>query len=154
MKVLEQHIDLAARENQLILVHTPHLEDKLKGTQLILDVLRADARIRPERVLIDHVEEHTVRQVLERGHWAGMTLYPISKCSPARAVDILDLYGSDRLWMNSACDWGESVPLAIPRTALEMRRRGWTHKAIDRVIYENPVRFLSQCPRFLDPHLD
>lgn len=154
LKVLEQHIDLAARENQLILVHTPHLEDKLKGTQLILDVLRADARIRPERVLIDHVEEHTVRQVLERGHWAGMTLYPISKCSPARAVDILDLYGSDRLWMNSACDWGESVPLAIPRTALEMRRRGWSHKAIDRVIYENPVRFLSQCPRFLDPHLD
>ena len=43
MKVLEMHVDLAARHNQLILVHTPHLEDKLKGTRLILDVLRADA---------------------------------------------------------------------------------------------------------------
>ena len=148
MKVLELHVDLAARHNQLILVHTPHLEDKHKGTRLILDVLRNDPRIKPERVLIDHVEEHTVKAVLDRGHWAGMTLYPISKCTPARAVDILDIYGSDRLWMNSACDWGESVPLAIPRTALEMRRRGWTAEAIDRVIYQNPVRFLGQTAKF------
>ncbi len=151
LKVLEMHVDLAAREKQLILVHTPHLEDKLKGTRLILDVLRADSRIEPGRVLIDHVEEHTVRGVLDRGHWAGMTLYPISKCTPARAVDILDVYGGERLWMNSACDWGESVPLAIPRTALEMRRRGWSAEAIDQVIYQNPVRFLRQSPKFQLP---
>jgi predicted metal-dependent TIM-barrel fold hydrolase len=148
LKVLEMHVDLAAKTGQMILVHTPHLEDKLKGTRLILDLLASDSRIRPERVLIDHVEEHTVRMVLDRGHWAGMTLYPISKCTPARAVDILDVHGSDRLWMNSACDWGESVPLAIPKTALEMRRRGWTAEAIDRVIYQNPVRFLQQNPKF------
>src|SRR5437660_2202891 len=59
MKVLELHVDLAARHEQLILVHTPHLEDKLKGTQLILDVIRGDKRIQPGRVIIDHVEEHT-----------------------------------------------------------------------------------------------
>ncbi len=151
LRVLEMHVDLAARHDQLILVHTPHLEDKLKGTRLILDVLRADSRIKPGRVLIDHVEEHTVRAVLDRGHWAGMTLYPISKCTPARAVDILDVNGTERLWMNSACDWGESVPLAVPRTALEMRRRGWSASAIDRVVYQNPVRFLSQCPNFRLP---
>src|SRR5215467_8595761 len=57
IKVLEMHVDLAARHDQLILVHTPHLEDKLKGTRLILQVLRADRRIRPERCIIDHVEE-------------------------------------------------------------------------------------------------
>lgn len=148
MQVLEMHVDLAARTGQLILVHTPHLEDKLKGTRLILDVIKADSRIAPGRVLIDHVEEHTVKAVLDRGHWAGMTLYPISKCTPARAVDILDVYGHDRLWLNSACDWGESVPLAIPKTALEMRRRGWSAEAIDKVVYQNPVRFLSQSPNF------
>ena len=79
LKVLELHVDLAARSNQLILVHTPHLEDKLKGTRLILDVLKADRRIRPDRCIIDHVEEHTVRMVLDRGHWAGMTLTPQSQ---------------------------------------------------------------------------
>lgn len=151
MKVLEKHVDLAARYDQLILVHTPHLEDKLKGTRLILDVIKADSRIRPERVIIDHVEEHTVKLVLERGFWAGMTLYPESKCTPARAVDILETCGKERIWMNSACDWGVSVPLNVPRTAIEMRRRGHTPEEIDQVIYRNPVAFLSQCPKFKLP---
>ena len=37
LRILEEHVNLAATHNQLILVHTPHLEDKLKGTRLILD---------------------------------------------------------------------------------------------------------------------
>lgn len=146
--VLEQHIDLAARHQQLILVHTPHLEDKLKGTRLIIDALRSDQRIQPERVIIDHVEEHTIRMVLEAGFWAGMTLYPESKCTPARAVDMLELYSTERLWMNSACDWGVSIPLAVPRTAFEMKKRGHSPNFIDRIIYQNPLAFLSQCPNF------
>ena len=148
LKVLEMHIDLAARADQLILVHTPHLEDKLKGTRLILDSLKNDRRIRPERVIIDHVEEHTVEIVLEAGFWAGMTLYPESKCTAARAVDIIENYGNERLWMNSACDWGVSVPLAVPYAALEMKRRGHDGEAIDKMIYQNPIRFLSQSPKF------
>lgn len=148
LKVLEMHVDLAARHHQLILVHTPHLEDKLKGTRLILDVIKSDRRIRPERVIIDHVEEHTVKLVLDRGHWAGMTLYPETKCSPARAIDILETFGTERLWLNSACDWGVSDPLAVPKAALEMRRRGHRAAAIEQVVYHNPRAFLSQCPKF------
>lgn len=151
LKVLEMHVDLAARYNQLILVHTPHLEDKLKGTRLTIDVLKSDPRIKPERVIIDHVEEHTVQMVLEAGFWAGMTLYPESKCSRSRAIDILDVHGVERLWMNSACDWGVSVPLAVPYAALEMRRRGWSEDGIDRVIFRNPMAFLSQSPKFKLP---
>ena len=151
LQVLELHVDLAAQHEQLILVHTPHLEDKHKGTRLILDVLRNDRRIKPERCIIDHVEEHTVQMVLEAGFWAGMTLYPESKCTAARAVDIIERHGPERLWMNSACDWGVSVPLAVPYAALEMRRRGHSPEAIDRMIYQNPLRFLSQSPNFVPP---
>jgi predicted metal-dependent TIM-barrel fold hydrolase len=149
--VLEQHIDLAARLDQLVLVHTPHLEDKLKGTKLILDALRANPKIRPERVIIDHVEEHTVQYVLDRGFWAGMTLYPESKCTPARAVDILENYGTEQIWMNSACDWGVSVPMAVPNTALEARARGHSAKWIDKVVYQNPIKFMKQCRKFKVP---
>src|SRR5215208_3956671 len=140
LKVLEMHIELAAAHDQLILVHTPHLEDKLKGTRLILDALKADKRINPERVIIDHVEEHTIKIVLDAGMWAGMTLYPESKCTPARAIDMLDVYGADNVWMNSACDWGVSDPLAVPRTTLEMRRRGYTVDRIEQVAFENPQK--------------
>jgi predicted metal-dependent TIM-barrel fold hydrolase len=148
MTVLEKHVDLAARHDQLILVHTPHLEDKLKGTRLIIDVLKSDRRIKPERVIIDHVEEHTVKLVMDAGFWAGMTLYPESKCTPARAIDILEVYGTDRIWMNSACDWGVSIPLAVPRTALEMRRRAHSAEMIDKVVYQNPIKFMSQSAKF------
>jgi predicted metal-dependent TIM-barrel fold hydrolase len=148
LRVLEMHVDLAARHDQLILVHTPHLEDKLKGTRLILDVLKSDKRIQPERVIIDHVEEHTVKLVLDTGMWAGMTLYPETKCTPARAIDMLETYGHERIWMNSACDWGVSDPLAVPKTALEMKKRGHLTKAIERVVYQNPKKFLSQCRKF------
>jgi predicted metal-dependent TIM-barrel fold hydrolase len=148
ISVLEKHVDLAARYDQLILVHTPHLEDKLKGTRLIIHVLKNDRRIKPERVIIDHVEEHTVELVKEAGFWAGMTLYPESKCTPARAIDILEVYGTERIWMNSACDWGVSVPLAVPRTALEMRKRGHSDEVIDKVIYKNPIEFMSQSSKF------
>ncbi len=148
MSVLEKHVDLAARLDQLILVHTPHLEDKLKGTHLIMDVLKNDRRIKPERVIIDHVEEHTVKRVLDHGFWAGMTLYPESKCSAARAIDMLEICGTDRIWMNSACDWGVSVPLAVPRATLEMRKRQHPADWIDKVVYRNPIAFMSQSPKF------
>ena len=141
-------VELAAKYNQLILVHTPHLEDKLKGTRLILDVLKNDKRIKPERVIIDHVEEHTVEMVLDCGMWAGMTLYPETKCTPARAIDILETYGSERIWMNSACDWGVSDPLAVPKTALEMKKRGHLASAIEKVIFSNPKKFLRQSGKF------
>jgi predicted metal-dependent TIM-barrel fold hydrolase len=148
LRVLEMQVDLAAKYHQLILVHTPHLEDKLKGTKLILDVLKNHKKIQPNRCIIDHVEEHTVEMVLDAGMWAGMTLYPETKCSPARTIDILETYGREQIWMNSACDWGVSDPLAVPKTALEMKRRGYLDAAVEKVIFENPKLFLRQSPNF------
>jgi len=151
MTVLEKHVELAVRHDQLILVHTPHLEDKLKGTRLIVDLLKSDRRIRPERVIIDHVEEHTAALVLDAGFWAGITLYPDSKCTPARAIDIVETHSANRVWLNCACDWGHSDPLAVPKTGREMRKRGHSEAAIDRLLFQNPHRFLRQCPNFSLP---
>lgn len=148
MIILEEQIALADKHNQLILVHTPHLEDKLKGTRLIMDAIARNGNIEPGRVLIDHVEEHTVQEVLDRGYWAGMTLYPETKCTPQRAADIIEMYGNERIWMNSAGDWGCSDPLAVPKARIEMQRRGHAIESIDKVSFSNPQAFLSQSPHF------
>ncbi|MDP7401595.1 MAG: TatD family hydrolase, partial [Phycisphaerales bacterium] len=76
LRVLEEHLEIAAQHQSLVLVHTPHLEDKQKGTRLIMEAVRNQPSIDPGRVLIDHVEEHTVKEVLDGGFWGGMTLYP------------------------------------------------------------------------------
>lgn len=145
--ILEEQIALAEQHNQMVLVHTPHLEDKLKGTRVIMDAIAASS-IEPHRVLIDHVEEHTVQEVLDRGFWCGMTLYPETKCTPQRAADIIEMYGTERIWMNSAGDWGHSDPLAVPKARLELKRRGHTDATIDKVTLENPKTFLGQSGRF------
>jgi predicted metal-dependent TIM-barrel fold hydrolase len=146
--ILEEQIALADRHNQLILVHTPHLEDKLKGTKLIIDAIKRNTKIDPGRVLIDHVEEHTVELVLNEGFWAGMTLYPDTKCTPQRAADIFEMYGTERLWINSAGDWGHSDPLAVPKCQLEMKKRGHSEETISKVSFGNPMTFLGQSPKF------
>jgi len=148
LTIFEKHVQLAEDFDQLVLIHTPHLEDKLKGTRLIIDALKNHPKIKPERVIIDHVEEHTIDLVLDAGFWAGMTLYPESKCSPHRAIDMLEHRQAERIWMNSACDWGVSDPLAVPKTMLEMKKRGWSAEMIQRVTFGNPVAFMSQTPKF------
>jgi predicted metal-dependent TIM-barrel fold hydrolase len=149
--IFQEHVDLAVRHEQSILIHTPHLEDKFQGTMMILDMLCDDTRLDRNRVLVDHVEEHTVRHVLEEGFWAGMTLYPVSKCTPQRAADMIEMYGPERLLVNSAGDWGPSKPTAVPDFILEMRRRGYPESLIRRIVYDNPIEFFSQSRNFQAP---
>lgn len=146
-EIFEAQVELAVRHNQLILIHTPHLHDKVRGTKRTLEIL-AHMQVDPARVWIDHVEEHTIRGPLDAGYWVGLTLYPITKCSPKRAVDILEQYGSERILINSSADWGPSDPFTLQECILEFRRRHHTlQEAID-VFHNNPCRFLGQCPKF------
>jgi predicted metal-dependent TIM-barrel fold hydrolase len=146
--VFQEHVDLAMKTNELILIHTPHLEDKYMGTRMIVDMLKNDKRVKPERVLIDHVEEHTVRLALDGGFWCAMTLYPITKCTPERAADIIEMVGTERIMANSAGDWGKSNPLAVPEFIQELKRRGHGEETIRKVVYENPLAFWRQSNRW------
>jgi uncharacterized protein len=146
-----EQIEMAAERRQLVLIHTPHLEDKHKGTRISLDILQRYPELKPGRVLVDHAEEHTIEAILEHGYWAGLTLYPQTKISPQRAVDVIEQYGPDRILVAGACDWGPSDPIAVPRFVMEMRRRRHPESLISQVIFENPVKFLSQSPKFVLP---
>ena len=148
--IFQEHVDLAMKTDELILIHTPHLEDKYKGTRMIIDMLKNDKRVKPHRVLIDHVEEHTVRHALDNGFWCAMTLYPTTKCTPQRAADIVEMVGVERIMANSAGDWGKSDPLAVPEMIQEMKRRGHPESAIRKVVYENPLAFFRQCSRWVE----
>jgi hypothetical protein len=70
-----------------------------------------------------------------------MTLYPVTKCTPERAADIIEMVGTERIMVNSAGDWGKSNPLAVPEFIQEMKRRGHGEDVIRKIVYENPLSF-------------
>ncbi|MEX2633435.1 MAG: TatD family hydrolase [Balneolales bacterium] len=148
------HVKLAVDTDQLIHIHTPHLEDKYKGTKVITDSLMAEQKLKRFKVMVDHAEEHTIEMILDNGFWAGITLYPTTKVSHNRAVDLIERFGTERICVGSACDWGPSQPIAIPEFISEMRRRGHSEKTIKNIVYDNPVEFLGQCSKFKLRHTD
>jgi uncharacterized protein len=135
-----------AREFELpVLVHTPH-RDKKRGTERSLALLRESA-FPPELTLVDHNTEETLPLVLDAGCWAGHSIYPFTKMDEPRMVALVKKYGTQRILVNSAADWGVSDPLKVPRTAQAMREAGIGDDAIETVCWANPVRFFSQSGR-------
>jgi predicted metal-dependent TIM-barrel fold hydrolase len=149
--VFMEQVELAIRHDETILIHTPHLADKLRGTRMIIDMLADFPNLDRGRVVIDHVEEHTIRHALEAGYWAGMTLYPVTKCSPERACDMVELFGAERLLVNSAGDWGPSRPVAVPDFIVAMRSRGHAESLIEKLVLDNPLALFSRCRRYVPP---
>ncbi|PRC93431.1 TatD family hydrolase [Solimicrobium silvestre] len=127
-----------AKEFELpIMVHTPH-RDKKRGTQYSMDVLE-ECGFDPARCVIDHNNEETVAEVLDRGYWCAFTIYPSTKMGNERLAKLVAQYGPERLIVNSACDWGVSDPLAVPKSARVMADHGISAAAIHQVVYQNAL---------------
>jgi predicted metal-dependent TIM-barrel fold hydrolase len=136
-KYLRKQIDLAKELDLPIMVHTPH-RDKRRGTLRTMDVL-AEHGFDAARCVIDHNTEETVREVLDRGYFAGFSIYPRTKMGNERLTEIVRQYGPERIIVDSACDWGVSDPLAVPKTAALMAERGIHPDAIRKVTYVNAL---------------
>ena len=136
-KYLRAQIELAKEFELPIMIHTPH-RDKKRGTLRTMDVL-AEHSFDPQRCVIDHNNEETVREVLDRGYFTAFSIYPQTKMGNERMTEIVRQYGPERIIVDSACDWGISEPLAVPKTAALMAERGIPAEAIRKVTYENAL---------------
>lgn len=136
-KYLRRQIELAKEIDLPIMIHTPH-RDKHRGTLRTMDVL-AEHGFDPARCVIDHNTEETVREVLDRGYFAGFSIYPHTKMGNERLTEIVRQYGSERIIVDSACDWGVSDPLAVPKTAALMAELGIVADDIRKVTYANAL---------------
>ena len=137
-KYFRAQLELAKELNMLVQIHTPH-RDKKRGTSRSMDVC-VEHGLAPDRVIVDHNNEETAQEVLDRGFWAGFTIYPHTKMGNERMVEIVRRYGSNQIFINSSADWGVSDPLAVPKTAQLMRERGIADEHIKRVTYDNPLK--------------
>jgi uncharacterized protein len=141
-EVFEAQLTMAAEADLPVLVHTPH-RDKTAGTRRTLDVVAASG-LPAGRVLVDHLNELTVGMVADSGCWMGFSIYPDTKMDPDRMVAILQEYGTARMLVNSAADWGRSDPLKTRQVADAMLAAGFTADDVTRVLWHNPVAFYGQ----------
>ncbi|MGW2693456.1 TatD family hydrolase [Streptomyces sp. NPDC001296] len=135
-------LQLAVTHDLPALVHTPH-RDKAAGVERTLAVVK-ESGIAPERVVVDHLNEVTIRQVIDSGCWTGFSIYPDTKMDERRMVAVLREFGTERILVNSAADWGRSDPLKTRRTGDAMLAAGFTADDVDTVLWRNPVAFYGQ----------
>jgi len=149
-EAFSRQLELASEFNLPALVHTPHRE-KLRGTQRTLDIV-GESNLDPSMVVVDHLNETNVAMVKDSGAWMGFSIYPDTKMDEERLVAILHEYGTEKVLVNSAADWGKSDPLKTASTAKAMLAGGFSQDDVDRVLWQNPVDFYGQSGALvLDP---
>jgi hypothetical protein len=141
-KYFRLQLDLARELDLPVMIHTPH-RDKKRGASRSMDII-LEHKLAPSRVVIDHVNEETVAEVLDRGFWAAFSIYPHSKMTAPRMCEIVRAYGAERLIVDSACDWGVSDPLSVPKTAMLLAQEGIAPEDVTRVTYANALAVYGQ----------
>ena len=141
-KYFRLQLELAKALDLPVMLHTPH-RDKKRGTSRSMDVCEEHG-LAPTKVVIDHNNEETVAETLDRGFWCAFSIYPSTKMGNVRMVEILKQYGSERVIVDSACDWGISDPLGVPKTAKLALERGIAEADVRKVCYENALAAYGQ----------
>ena len=135
-------LELAKELDLPVMIHTPH-RDKKRGTSRSMDVCEEHG-MDPGRVIVDHNNEETVAETLQRGYWAGFSIYPSTKMGNRRMVELLKRYGAERIIVDSACDWGISDPLGVPKTARLALESGVPEEAVRKACYANALAAYGQ----------
>jgi hypothetical protein len=141
-KYYRLQLELAKELELPVMIHTPH-RDKKRGTTRSMDVCEEHG-MDPSMVVVDHNNEETVQETLDRGFWAAFSIYPSTKMGNARMVEILKQYGPERIIVDSACDWGISEPLAVAKTAKLALERGIAEADVGKVCYQNALAAYGQ----------
>lgn len=141
-KYFHAQLELAKKLDMLVLIHTPH-RNKKQGTSRSMDLCEEHG-LNPSKVIIDHNNEETVKEVLDRGYWTAFTIYPGTKMGNERMVEIVKQYGTKRIFIDSAADWGRSDPLGVPKTAQLMLQRGVSEEDVKKVCYQNALDAYKQ----------
>ncbi|WP_424001546.1 TatD family hydrolase [Maribacter sp. IgM3_T14_3] len=136
-KYFRIQLELAKELDMVVQVHTPH-RDKKAGTIRSMEVC-LEHGLDPKRIIIDHNNEETVEEVLNRGFIAAFTIYPNTKMGNERMVEVVKKYGSTDIIVDSSADWGVSDPLAVPKTASLMLKSGISKEHVIKTCYQNAL---------------
>ena len=141
-KYFRLQLELAKKLDLPVMIHTPH-RDKKRGTTRSMDVCDEHG-MDPGKVVVDHNNEETVQETLDRGYWAAFSVYPTSKMGTTRMVELLRQYSGKQMIVDSACDWGISEPLGVAKTAKLALQQGIPPEQVRLACYQNALDAYGQ----------
>jgi uncharacterized protein len=145
-KFFRLQLEMAKEMDLPVMIHTPHRNKKV-GTSRSMDIC-LEHGISPHKVVIDHNNEETAQETLDRGFWAAFTIYPKTKMGNKRMVEVARRFGSDRIIVDSSADWGISDVLAVPKTAQLMLENGIPETSVSAMCYGNALAAYGQSGQF------
>jgi hypothetical protein len=134
-------VEIARKAGAPVVVHTPNKPElKAKYTAETLQLAR-DAGFDLGRLVIDHCSEVNIKEALGAGAKAAITIQSWRGMTPETAADLIEQFGSERIWVNSDSSDLPSDPLAVARLAYVLRKRGFDAAGVDNVCRKNAAEF-------------
>ena len=141
-EVLWAQLKIAKEYTMPVVFHTP-FNEKPKWIERYFNLIE-EAGLEPSKVVIDHADSTVVRMITEAGFTAGVTIRPLPKLTPPDAARMMRTVELDQVILDSDAAIGLGTdPLGVPKTVLEMRKLGFKHEDIRKIVYDNAKRIFN-----------
>jgi predicted metal-dependent TIM-barrel fold hydrolase len=120
-----------------VVVHVPNPPERKKEFTERSLALCKRCKIPMEQVVIDHCSGANIKQVLNSGAYAAISVQPWRGITPDIAAALVCEYGPDKIMIDSDCSSGWSDPLSVPKTAAALKKKGISDEVIAMVCLSN-----------------
>jgi predicted metal-dependent TIM-barrel fold hydrolase len=139
-RMLAAQLDIAAQAGLPAIVHTPR-KDKKKAVERILALL-SGCEQRPERILLDHINEEVLPMAADAGCYLGLAVHP-AKLSPDQIAGLVAAHGAGRFILSTDMGASASWLFGIPAAIAAMQDRDLGDDVIRAVVYDNAAGLLG-----------
>lgn len=137
--IFKKQLDIGEETKSKVIVHTPR-KNKKAVLKIIQDII--PQHINPKSVVIDHVNQNIIEDLIDEYYTIGLTVQP-QKMDKKEAITILDQYGFDKFLLNSDISNKPSDPLSVPKTVRELKKLGYKKTEIKKVAFKNAEKFFK-----------
>jgi len=137
--IFKKQLDLAEETKTNVIIHTPR-KNKLNVLKKIKSIVLES--INPKLVVIDHINQKVIEEVVDDNFMLGLTVQP-QKMDVEEAIAILNSYGFDDFIINSDISDKPSDPLSVPKTIRSMEKLGFKKKDVDKIAFKNAEKFFK-----------
>lgn len=150
-RAFRKQLRIAKRRDMPVIVHLPHFH-KPEGIRRTVQCLREEG-MDETKIYLDHNTEDCIAQAIQTDCYCGLTVYPVSKLTPARVSAIIHEHGADRIIVSGSADWGVSDPLSLVKVVDYLASDGHSDDTIHKLVFQNAMEFYGRSPNF-KPRLD